>query len=50
MSLVGKGITPDYPVEMDEQTEKDLYYGNLAFEDDEQLKTAISVLTSGEGQ
>ena len=50
VSLVGKGITPDYPVEMDEQTEKDLYYGNLAFEDDEQLKTAISVLTSGEGQ
>ena len=49
-SLVGKGIPPDYPVALDEADEKALYYGNLPFADDEQLKTAISVLTSAGAQ
>ena len=48
VSLVGKGITPDYPVALTDEQKIDLYYGRLAHEDDEQLKTAISILTSGE--
>ncbi len=46
VSLVGKGITPDYPVDLTDEQKLDLYYSKLSKEDDEQLKTAISVLTS----
>lgn len=46
VSLVGKGITPDYPVDLTDEQKMDLYYSKLAKEDDDQLKTAISVLTS----
>lgn len=46
VSLVGKGITPDHVVELEEQEEADLYYGLLAFEDDDQLQKAIEVLTN----
>ena len=46
--LVGKGITPDHIVELSEADEMALSSGKLAFADDEQLQTAISVLTSAE--
>ena len=49
-SLVGKGVTPDYPVEITDEEMKDLYYNRLDRSDDKQLQTAISVLTSGEGE
>ena len=49
-SLVGKGVTPDYPVEITDEELKDLYYNRLDRSDDKQLQTAISVLTSGEGE
>ena len=45
-SLVGKGITPNYVVTLDEADEKALSGGKLNFEDDEQLETAISILTN----
>ena len=46
VSLVGKGITPDYPVELTEEELQNLYYGKLAVEDDKQLQKAIEVLTN----
>ena len=46
VSLVGKGITPDFVVELSEEEEADLYYGRLSFEEDDQLQKAIEVLTN----
>lgn len=46
VSLVGKGITPDFVVELSEEEEADLYYGRLPFEEDDQLQKAIEVLTN----
>ncbi len=45
VSLVGKGITPDYLVELTEGQRMDLYYNRLPREDDTQFQKAISVLT-----
>ena len=45
VSLVGKGVTPDYPVEISDEETKELYYNRLPFSEDQQLQTAISVLT-----
>lgn len=45
VSLVGKGITPDYPVELSEEQKADLYYSRLEKADDAQLQKAIEVLT-----
>ena len=46
VSLVGKGITPDYPVELTEEKQMDLYYSRLDFAEDDQLQKAIEVLTN----
>ena len=46
VSLVGKGITPDYPVELTDEQKADLYYSRLEKEDDDQLQKAIEVLTA----
>ena len=46
VSLVGKGITPDYPVELTDQQKMDLYYSRLTPADDDQLQKAIEVLTT----
>ena len=44
VSLVGKGITPDYVVDLTEEQRLDLYYNRLPKEDDTQFQQAISVL------
>ena len=46
VSLVGKGVTPDYPVELTEEQQMDLYSSRLDKEDDAQLQKAIEVLTA----
>lgn len=46
VSLVGKGVTPDYPVELTEEQQMDLYYSRLEKEDDDQLQKAIELLTT----
>ena len=46
VSLVGKGITPDYPVELTEEELRQLYYGKLDRDVDKQLQKAIEVLTN----
>lgn len=46
VSLVGKGITPDHVVELTEEQKRELYYGKLAKESDDQLKKAVEVLTN----
>ena len=48
VSLVGKGITPDYVVEFTDEQKMNLYYGLLSHEEDDQLKKAIEVLTNAE--
>ncbi len=45
VSLVGKGITPDYEVELTEEEKMDLYYSRLPMEQDAQLQKALEVLT-----
>ena len=40
-SLTDIGVEPDVVVELDEEDLMDLYYGNLAPEDDEQLQAAL---------
>ena len=45
VSLVGKGVTPDYPVELSDEQKADLYYSRLEKADDAQLQKAIEVLT-----
>lgn len=42
--LEGVGITPDIPVEVDEETYAGIYYGTVAAEDDPQLQAAITSL------
>lgn len=42
--LEGVGITPDVPVEVDEETYAGIYYGTVAAEDDPQLQAAITAL------
>ena len=46
VSLVGKGITPDYPVELTDEEKMDLYYSRLEKAEDAQLQKAIEVLTA----
>ena len=46
VSLVGKGITPDYVVEFTDQQKADFYYSRLDKADDDQLQKAIEVLTT----
>ena len=46
VSLVGKGITPDYIVEFTDQQKADLYYSRLDMADDDQLQKAVEVLTT----
>lgn len=47
VSLAGVGITPDYPVEVDQDTYVRIYYGELAYEDDPQVQTAVAALEGG---
>ena len=44
ISLEGVGITPDVEVSVDEETYWAIYYGQLASEDDPQLRAAIDAL------
>ena len=46
VSLVGKGITPDYEVPLTDEQKRDLYYNRLEKQDDDQLQKAIAVLTN----
>ena len=46
VSLVGKGITPDYVVELTDEQKMDLYYSRLEKSEDDQLQKAIEVLTA----
>ena len=46
VSLVGKGITPDYVVELTDEQKMDLYYSRLEEGEDDQLQKAIEVLTA----
>ena len=45
VSLVGKGITPDYEVTLTDEQKLDLYYSRLDKADDAQLQKAIELLT-----
>lgn len=44
VSLEGIGVTPDVPVEVDDETYMKIYYEQLEKEDDPQLQAAISAL------
>ncbi len=44
ISLAGVGLTPDIPVDVDEQTYMNLYYGLVQPRDDAQLQAAIQAL------
>ena len=46
ISLAGVGITPDVPVEVDQETYAAIYYDNLEPEEDPQLQAAIQALIS----
>lgn len=46
VSLVGQGITPDYPVDLTEEELRELYYGKLDRDKDKQFQKAIEVLTN----
>lgn len=46
VSLNGVGITPDVPVEVDEETEMGIYFGDLTGETDPQIKAAVDALES----
>lgn len=48
VSLAGVGITPDVPVEVDEETYAAIYAGKLSPEEDPQIQAAISALNSAE--
>lgn len=48
VSLAGVGITPDVPVEVDQETYAAIYYDNLEPEEDPQLQAAIQALISAE--
>ena len=42
------GLQPDVVVEVDEQTYRDLYYGNIPAAEDLQIAEAVQVLKTGE--
>ena len=46
-SLVGKGLTPDVEVVVDEETAAKIYYGTLEAEEDPQILAAINALKNG---
>ncbi len=46
VNLSGLGIAPDVPVDVDEETEMDIYFGDLTGEDDPQIKAAVDALES----
>lgn len=48
VSLANVGITPDVPVEVDEETFWQIYYGNLDWKEDPQLLAAVEVLKNAE--
>lgn len=43
-SLTDVGVTPDVTVDLDMEDYEALYYGTLAFEDDEQLQAALELM------
>lgn len=46
VSLEGVGITPDVIADVDEETYKAIYFGDLSVEEDPQIQAAISALNS----
>ena len=44
VSLANTGVTPDVPVEVDDRTESEIYYGTLDPMEDPQILAAIAVL------
>ena len=44
VSLSGVGITPDIPVELDDEAFARLYYGQLPMEEDAQMQAALAVV------
>ena len=48
VSLAGVGITPDVPVEVDEELFWQIYYGNVEWKDDPQVLAAVEVLKNAE--
>ena len=44
ISLAGVGLTPDVPVEVDDALYLEIYYGNVALEDDPQVQAAVAAL------
>lgn len=44
VNLEGVGITPQFPVEVDEDTFAKIYYGTMAPEEDPQIQAAVNVL------
>ena len=48
VSLAGVGITPDVVVEVDEELFWQIYYGNVAWQDDPQVMAAVEVLQNAE--
>ncbi len=47
VSLAETGLEPDVPVEVDEETFAEIYYGTMNPEEDPQILAAINVLKSG---
>lgn len=45
-SLAGVGLTPDYPVDVDDEMYAQIYFGELAYEDDPQVQQAVAALDS----
>lgn len=45
VSLTDVGLTPDIPVEIDEETYASIYYGNLLPQEDPQIAAAVAALT-----
>lgn len=50
VTLADVGVTPDYPVEVDDETYAALYYEQVEKADDVQLQTAISALNGEESE
>ena len=46
VSLAEVGITPDVPVEVDEDTAKAIRYGNLPWQEDPQIQAAMEALSA----
>ena len=47
-SLIDIGVTPDVPVEVEDDTYQEIYFGTLKKEEDPQLQAAISALNSAQ--